>query len=60
MLDTRVVNVTIVNMARALYKGDMDNALSLLKDFLATVNFDSTTRNIKDWKIDRTVQGARI
>lgn len=44
MPDTRVVNVTVVDMARALYKGDMNKTLQLLQSFLATVPYTDNTQ----------------
>lgn len=44
MPNTQKVNNTIVNMARALYKGDMDKALQLLQSFLATIPYTDNTQ----------------
>lgn len=41
--DTRVVNITVVDMARSLYKGDMNKTLRLLLSFLATVPYTDNT-----------------
>lgn len=43
MPNTLVVNNTAVNMARALYKGDMDKALQELQTFLGTVPYTDNT-----------------
>lgn len=44
MPNTQKVNNTIVNMARALYKGDMNKTLELLQSFLATVPYTDNTQ----------------
>ena len=44
MPDTRIVNVTVAKMARALYDGDMDKALHLLQDFLSTIPYTDNTQ----------------
>lgn len=43
MPNTLVVNNTAVNMARDLYKGDMDKALQELQTFLGTVPYTDNT-----------------
>lgn len=43
MPDTMRVNNTAVNMARALYKGDMDGLLKQLQAFLATIPYTDNT-----------------
>ena len=43
MADTKRVNVTVADMARALYKGDMDKTLRQLQAFLATVPYTDHT-----------------
>lgn len=43
MPNTLVVNNTAVDMARALYKGDMDKALQELQTFLGTVPYTDNT-----------------
>jgi len=43
MPDTRVVNVTVAKMARALLDGDMNKMLRLLQNFLATVPYTDNT-----------------
>lgn len=35
----RMANLTVINMARALYRDDMDGALRVLKEFLGTVPY---------------------
>lgn len=44
MPDTRKVNITVVDMARALYKGDLDKMFSQLQSFLATVPYTDNTQ----------------
>lgn len=44
MPDTRKVNVTVGNMVRALYEGNIDRMLSLLQDFLATIPYTDNTQ----------------
>lgn len=43
MPNTQVVNSTIVNMARTLYKGDINSMLQLLQSFLATIPYTNNT-----------------
>lgn len=44
MPNTQKVNNTIVDMARALYKGDLDKMLRQLQSFLATVPYTDNTQ----------------
>lgn len=44
MPNTQLVNNTVVDMARALYKGDMDKMLRLLQGFLSTVPYTDNTQ----------------
>ena len=41
--DTQATNTTVVNLARALVRGDMDGMLRLLQTFLSTVPFCDRT-----------------
>lgn len=50
MPNTQMVNNTIVDMARALYKGDMDKALQILQSFLATVPYTDNTGYEGHWQ----------
>ena len=41
--DTQTTNTTVVNLARALVRGDMDGMLRLLQTFLSTVPYCDRT-----------------
>lgn len=44
MPNTQVVNSAIVNMARALYKEDLNTMFSVLQSFLATIPYTDNTQ----------------